>query len=111
VVFGGHRRRSARGLADPPRTLLVPSGNKEVVGLVGRLRLGDPSVARQALQGLGEPALPVRGVGEADLGHLRSLLAVEVGERGNLVRVARDEVAEDAAGTHGRVLCRIADEP
>jgi hypothetical protein len=111
VVFRGHRARSASGVGTAALTLRVPGAGEEVDGLLGALGFGDPPVAFETFERLGDLALAVLGVREADFGHLGTLLTVDVGKRRHLVGMGLDEVTEDATGRDRAVLGGIADNP
>ena len=66
--------------------------------------------SRQALDGGRHPVLPVVGQGQADVGHVLALLAVQGGDLGPVGGVVLQQPPPRPAGGHGAVLGRVADE-
>ena len=98
------------GSASAALAVVVPVGHQGVDDLLGRVGLDDAATLAQALDGGRHPVLPVVGQGQAHVGHVLALLAVQGGDLGPVGGVVLQQPPPAPTGGHGAVLGRVADE-
>ena len=86
------------------------SATSGVDDLLGRVGLHYPAALPQSVDGRRHPVLPVVGQGQAHVGHVLALLAVQRVDLGPVVGVVLQQPPPPATGGHRRVLGRVADQ-